>query len=218
MKKIAPSILSADFYRLGEEIEESLKLGVDWIHIDVMDGHFVPLLTYGSKIVEDIKNNNKNVFCDVHLMITNPQDQIEYFVKAGADLINFHAEAPCHGDRLVNLIKENKKLAGITINPATPVAFIKHYLPIVDLVLIMSVNPGYGGQKFIEYNLEKIKELKELKEKNDYKYLIEIDGGIYLKNLQTVLNAGTDVFVIGSAFFKAATEEKKKLISIIHGN
>jgi ribulose-phosphate 3-epimerase len=134
MAKIAPSILSADFYKLGEEIKNAISLGSDWIHVDVMDGQFVPPITFGSKIVSDIKKHD-NIFCDVHLMVKNPENQIQQFVNAGGDLINFHAEATNHGDKLVNLIKENKRLAGITINPATPVNLITQYLPIVDLIL-----------------------------------------------------------------------------------
>jgi ribulose-phosphate 3-epimerase len=216
MKKIAPSILSADFYRLGEEIENAMNLKADWMHIDVMDGHFVPPITYGSKIVEDIKNNNKNVFCDVHLMVTNPMDLVMQFVQAGADLINFHSEAVFHGDRIVNFIKENKKMAGVTINPSTPVELIKHYLSIVDLVLVMSVNPGYGGQKFIDYSYDKVKELREIREKNGYNFLIEIDGGIGLNNIENALSYGVDVVVAGSSFFKNSPENKKKLVEIIH--
>lgn len=216
MRKISSSILSADFYKLGEEIEDALKAGVDWIHVDVMDGHFVPPITYGDKIVADIKKNNRKVFCDVHLMITDPGDHIMFFIDAGADLINFQSEACVHGDRFINLIKENNKMAGITINPTTPISFIRHYLPIVDLVLVMSVNPGYGGQDCIPYTFDKVKELKKIKEENNYNFMIEIDGGIFIDNVEKALEAGVDVVVTGSSFFLGNEKEKKELVDVIH--
>jgi ribulose-phosphate 3-epimerase len=215
MRKIAPSILSADFFKLGEELETAAKAGSDWIHVDVMDGHFVPPITYGTKIVGDIKKHGK-YFCDVHLMVTNPEDQIPLFIEAGADLINFHYEAANHGDRLINQIKEAGILSGVTINPATSVDLIKHYLTIVDLVLIMSVNPGFGGQKFIPYTLDKVKELDAIRKKNGYKFLIEIDGGVGHSNVNEVLKAGVDVVVSGSSFYGTGFEDKKKLVEMIH--
>ena len=149
-------------------------------------------------------------------MVDNPEDHIMFFVNSGADLINIQSEACVHGDRLINMIKENNKLAGITINPATPISFIKHYLGIVDLVLVMSVNPGYGGQKCIPYIFDKIKELKRIKEENNYKFMIEIDGGIFLNNVKKALDAGVDIVVTGSSFFNGNQKDRKEFIDIVH--
>lgn len=200
MIKIAPSILSADFSRLGEEIELLDKSGADVIHIDVMDGHFVPNLTFGMPVVKAIRKYTKLPF-DVHLMIENPAMYVKDFIDAGADIITVHYESDRHIDRTINLIKENGCKAGIVINPGTAVEAIKHLIPIVDMILIMSVNPGFGGQKFIEYSLEKIKEVRTIADEVNKDLMIEVDGGITTDNIKKVVAAGADVIVAGSAVF-----------------
>ena len=168
MAKLSCSIHASDFYNLGKNVEDAINFGVDWIHFDVMDGHFAPELSFGSKILKDLQKKIK-WFYDVHLMVTNPEVQYKAFLSA--DLINFHLEAPIHGDRLVREIKDKGKLAGITLNPATPVSFLENYLPLVDLVLVMTVNPGFSGQKCIEANFKKIEFFKKQKELYNYKVL-----------------------------------------------
>ena len=200
MIKIAPSILSADFSRLGEEIELLDKSGADIIHIDVMDGHFVPNLTFGMPVVKAIRKYTKLPF-DVHLMIENPAMYVKDFIDAGADIITIHYESDRHIDRTINLIKENGCKAGIVINPGTSVEVIKHLIPIVDMILIMSVNPGFGGQKFIEYSVDKIKEVRAIADKVNKDLMIEVDGGITTDNIGKVVAAGADVLVAGSAVF-----------------
>ena len=200
MIKIAPSILSADFSRLGEEIELLDKSGADVIHIDVMDGHFVPNLTFGMPVVKAIRKYTKLPF-DVHLMIENPAMYVKDFIDAGADIITVHYESDRHIDRTINLIKENGCKAGIVINLGTAVEAIKHLIPIVDMILIMSVNPGFGGQKFIEYSVEKIKEVRTIADEVNKDLMIEVDGGITTDNIKKVVAAGADVIVAGSAVF-----------------
>ena len=198
---IAPSILSADFSKLGQEVAEAEKAGADWIHVDVMDGHFVPNITIGPLVVEAIRPITK-LPLDCHLMVSQPGQWIEDFCKAGADWITVHAEATVHLDRVLHQIKDMGCKAGVSINPGTPLSAIEEVLDIVDLVLIMSVNPGFGGQKFIETSLSKVERLAQMrKARGDRKFLIEIDGGIKTSNIRKCYEAGVDVFVAGSSVF-----------------
>ena len=199
--KIAPSLLSADFSRLGADIEMVEKGGAEVIHYDVMDGHFVPNLTIGPLVLKDIRKCTK-LPIDVHLMIENPDQYIPDFAKAGADWISVHVETCPHLHRTIQLIKELGKKAGVVLNPHTPLSSIDEILPEVDFVLIMSVNPGFGGQKLIPSCIDKIVKLKSiLKERNLEHIFIEIDGGVKLDNLKTVIDAGTEVVVSGSGVF-----------------
>ncbi len=199
--KIAPSILSADFSKLGEEIMALEKGGADYIHIDVMDGRFVPNITIGPLIVESVRKLTALPF-DVHLMIVEPEKYIENFAKAGSDIITVHYEATVHLHRAVEQIKSLGKCAGVSINPATPVEALKEILPFVDLVLIMSVNPGFGGQKFIPTSVKKIATLKNLIKEMEFPPLIEIDGGVTEDNISEIAEAGANVIVAGSTVFK----------------
>lgn len=199
--KIAPSILSADFSKLGEEIMALEKGGADYIHIDVMDGRFVPNITIGPLIVESVRKLTALPF-DVHLMIVEPEKYIENFAKAGSDIITVHYEATVHLHRAVEQIKSLGKCAGVSINPATPVEALKEILPFVDLVLIMSVNPGFGGQKFIPTSVKKIATLKNLIKEMEFPPLIEIDGGVTEDNISEITEAGANVIVAGSTVFK----------------
>lgn len=201
MIQIAPSILSADFSKLGEQVIELDKFGADMIHIDVMDGHFVPNISYGTPVVKSIRNLAKMTF-DAHLMISEPSRYIEDFAAAGADIITVHWEADNHIDRTINYIKSFNVKAGLALNPATPVELIKNVLPNLDMVLIMSVNPGFGGQKYISYCSEKIKQVKELSEKYNKDLLIQVDGGITKDNIKEVVSSGANVIVAGSSVFK----------------
>lgn len=203
MKIIAPSILSADGSRLGEEIAAVQEAGADWLHIDVMDGHFVPNITIGPGLITSLRKATTLPF-DVHLMIENPERYVETFAQAGANWLTVHVEATAHLHRLIDLIHENGIKAGVSLNPATPLCQIEPILPEIDLLLIMSVNPGFGGQKFIESSLAKIRAARELIKNTGSPALIEVDGGISLKNIQAVAAAGADVFVAGSAIFGSA--------------
>lgn len=200
MVKIAPSILSADFARLGEEIKDVERGGADYIHVDVMDGHFVPNITIGPLIVEAIRPVTKSPL-DVHLMIENPDQYIEAFAKAGADYITVHVEASRHLHRTIQLIKSTGVKAGVVLNPATPVDSLKHIIEDVDMVLLMSVNPGFGGQKFISSVLPKIKQVKELADALNPDLEIEVDGGVNEETAKLCVEAGANVLVAGSAVF-----------------
>ncbi|GIO40747.1 ribulose-phosphate 3-epimerase [Paenibacillus apis] len=208
---IAPSILSADFSRLGEEVADVESGGADWLHVDVMDGHFVPNLTFGPLVMGAIAPLTQ-LPLDVHLMIERPEQYIPAFAAAGAHVITVHAEACVHLHRVLHLIKEQGAKAGVAINPATPVSAIREVLEDVDLVLVMTVNPGFGGQAFIPATLRKIRELDELRTQRGYNYRIEVDGGIAAPTAPLVVEAGADVLVAGNAVFgrsdrRAAMEE-----------
>ena len=200
MKQIAPSILSADFTRLGEEIKAVEDAGADWIHVDVMDGHFVPNITMGPIIVEAARQAT-SLPLDVHLMIENPDRFISDFISAGADLISVQAETCTHLNRTVQLIKESGAKAGVALNPATPIQAVQWVLEDIDFVLIMSVNPGFGGQQFISNSLEKIRDLKKFIQSSGLPVLIQVDGGVNKGTIKDVSLAGADVFVAGSAVF-----------------
>ena len=218
MLKIAPSILAADFSMLAEEVKCVDALGADYIHIDVMDGHFVPNITLGPGIVKCLRPHTTLPF-DVHLMINNPQRYIDGFIDAGADIITLHYEAEKHLDRAIQYIKSKGVKAAVALNPATPVCVLKNIIANLDMVLIMSVNPGFGGQSFIPYSLDKIKEVKEMAIKaGNENILIQVDGGIGKDNVKDVIEAGANVIVAGSAVYKGDVEKnievfKNKFIS-----
>ncbi|MGM9925332.1 MAG: ribulose-phosphate 3-epimerase [Bacillus sp. (in: firmicutes)] len=214
MVKIAPSILSADFAKLGEEIKDVERGGADYIHVDVMDGHFVPNITIGPLIVEAIRPITK-LPLDVHLMIENPDQYIEAFANAGADYITVHVEACRHLHRTIGLIKSYGVKAGVVLNPATPVSMIQHVIKDVDMVLLMSVNPGFGGQSFIPEVLPKIRAVKEMAEQYNPALEIEIDGGVNAETAKFCIEAGANVLVAGSAVYNQA--DRKKAIEAIRG-
>ena len=207
MKYIAPSILSADFSKLGAEIKSVEDAGADWIHVDVMDGHFVPNITIGPLIVEAARRST-SLPLDVHLMIENPERYIAHFAKAGADLISVQVEACVHLNRTIQMIKESGLRAGVVLNPSTPLSAIDWVLEDVDFIMIMSVNPGFGGQNFIPNSLDKIRTLRKMLQDRGLEALIEIDGGVNEKTIKDISDAGTDVFVAGSAIFKSMNYRK----------
>ena len=197
---IAPSLLSADFLHLEKEIKSVQEAGADMLHIDVMDGHFVPNMTFGAFIVKQIKSV-ADVPLDVHLMIEKPQNWIPVYIDAGADFLTIHYEADCHLNRSVAEVKKLGRKAGVSINPSTHPMLLEYILEYVDLVLVMSVNPGFGGQKFIENSVKKIEWLYDYREKHGLNFLIEVDGGVSEENVSVLSKAGVDVFVAGSAIF-----------------
>jgi ribulose-phosphate 3-epimerase len=203
MKKIAPSILSADFSRLGEEIRALETAGADYIHVDVMDGHFVPNITIGPLVVEAARRVT-TLPLDVHLMIENPDRYIPDFAAAGADIIVVHAEAVNHLHRTVQLIKSLGKRAGVSLNPATPLNVLDYVLDDLDLVLLMTVNPGFGGQSFIDACLPKIHAMRAMLDRHGSEAELEVDGGVKISNIASISHAGADVFVAGSAVFGSA--------------
>ncbi len=206
MTIISPSVLGADLMRLGEEIELVERLGLKWLHLDNMDGHFTPNISFGPDFVRAIRKKT-DLFLDVHLMFTNPMDYIDTYTKAGADMITIHVEADDEPRYVIDKIRENGLKAGISLNPHTPPDRIKHLLPYVDLVLVMTVEPGFGGQKLREYCLGKVSVIRDMIGKTGRDILIAVDGGVKMDNADRVVEAGADVLVMGTGIFAAADPE-----------
>ena len=212
MAKVAPSILSADFSKLGADVQEICELGADYIHVDVMDGAFVPNISFGAGVMKSL-NNVTTIPYDVHLMIEDPDRYIEDFVTPNTEFITVHQEACRHLDRTIQHIHSTGVKAGVALNPATPIVMVEDVLDKVDMILIMSVNPGFGGQKFIPRALDKIRRLDEIRKTNGYDFVIEVDGGVNLQNCEELKSVGTDILVAGSAVFKA--ESRKEAIAVL---
>jgi ribulose-phosphate 3-epimerase len=200
MRKLSASILSADFARLAEQVREAEQAGVDWIHVDVMDGHFVPNITIGPAVTQAVRRVT-GLPLDVHLMISNPERYVEAFVKAGADWLGIHVEATAHLERLIQQIKEAGAKAAVTLNPATPLNCLEYVLPEVDMVLLMTVNPGFSGQKFIPAVLPKVRRLRQMIDTQGLEVLIQVDGGVQVDTIRDLVAAGADVLVSGSGIF-----------------
>lgn len=217
MNKLAPSILAADFAALGEEVKKAERAGAQYLHIDVMDGEFVPSLSLGFPVIEAMRKHSSLVF-DVHLMMCEPGRYIQEFVDAGADIISVHAEACRHLNRTIAAIKDAGVKAGVVLNPATPLTELEYILDDVDMVLLMTVNPGFGGQKYIEGCTRKIRELRRMIDERGLSTDIEVDGGIKLSNVRTVLDAGANVIVAGSAVFSGDAEKNiADFLEILNG-